>query len=107
MRDTKPTINLQSPETTGLPFYVDGMDALSVDIQAAAWSTAVVTLKWSIELGLYEKWHAFENTITFDTTTPARRNLPVRGCFHVRLEVTTAAAAASSEATVIMKGAKR
>ena len=70
---------------------------LSVTVDAATWSTAQVTLEWSLD---GEVFHIFSGTIRLSSSLTGKAQIPVGGMNFIRLRTSTAAGGASASAGV-------
>jgi len=111
MADEADRINLMTDiavsDVYPLPQIVGGVATkASVDIiQLSSFSGTswAVGLQYSLETGDDENWRTFVPAVTFDNTTPSRRNVSVVGAGHIRLITTTADSSADPEAKAVVR----
>lgn len=94
MATTSHTLPLTLAGNPTQPIPVKG-STMTVHLTGTTIGSAVVTIEGAIESGL---WVTHDTAPTIDASNPLRRNVYVSGYKFVRLKVTTADAAASSDA---------
>ena len=98
-------INLQSPLGLTPPIAVGQATKLIAGIRivsTATWSTAVVGIEESVEVGSdYETWTESSPTVRWSTGTKFRSNVGVGGKTWIRFRVITAEAANDADAVVV------